>query len=93
MTLSLVPSVGDFPRTGESGERDRDRDRERDSVFRIRERRWMDSAPKEDGSGASRADKAEGFLGADGKKKSPSNALMFVEELQFWCGKVRELQV
>jgi len=52
----------------------------------------MDSAPKDDGSGASRADKADMFPGADGKKKSPSNALMFGEELQFWCGKVGQLE-
>ena len=49
----------------------------------------MESAPKEDSSGTSRADKAEALMGVDGKKKGPSNALMFEEELQFWCGKVR----
>ena len=51
----------------------------------------MESAPKEDGSGPSRVEKAEALLGVDGKKKSSSNALMFGEELQFWCGKVRLL--
>ena len=51
----------------------------------------MESAPKEDSSGTSRADKAEALMGVDGKKKGPSNALMFGEELQFWCGKVQVL--
>ena len=73
------------------GERDRDadRERERDPIFRIRERRWLDSALRDDSLSRLDKDRQDGLLD-DGKKtsKPPSTPLVFGEDLQYWVDKV-----
>ena len=74
-------------------------DRERDSIFRIRERRWLDSALREDGT-LSRLDRdrTDGILGVGGTGEQKrgagqggsQNPLVFGEELQHWPDKVRQ---
>ena len=81
-----------------SAERE-DRDRERESVFRIRDRRWLDNALREEITlSRLEKDRTDGLLGAaaaDAKRTSlagggaaassnSGNPLSFGEELQFW---------
>ena len=79
----------------------RDRDRDRDPLFRIRERRWLDSALRED-AGLSRLDRdrTDGLL-PDAKKQQqqqqqqqplqpgpPQSPIAFGDELQYWPDRV-----
>ena len=73
---------------------DRDRDADRDPIFRIRERRWLDSALREDvGLSQFDKDRTDGLVDDTKKppKPSPQNAVNFGEELQYWPEKVCEL--
>lgn len=71
-------------------ERDADRDRDRDSLFRLRERRWLDNALREDGT-LSRLDRdrTDGLL-SESKKQTgpPQSPIAYGEELQYWPEKV-----
>ena len=74
-----------------AGDRERDADRDRDPIFRIRERRWLDSALRDDVN-LSRLDKdrTDGLLDDSKKSSKPAtqNAVSFGEELHFWPEKV-----
>lgn len=72
-------------------DRDSDRERDRDPIFRIRERRWLDSALREEAVSRLDRDRQDGLLGLDARKTAapPPTPLSFGEELQYWCDKVR----
>ena len=72
-----------------------DRDRERESVFRIRDRRWLDNALREEMTlSRLEKDRTDGLLSSaaseNAKKMAaaaaamPPSPLSFGEELQFW---------
>ena len=72
-----------------AGERDVDRDRE--SIFRMRDRRWLDSTALRDEARLDR-DRADGLVTESKKAASPSSSpLNFGEDLQYWCEKVRHV--
>jgi hypothetical protein len=72
-----------------AGDRDRDidRERERESIFRIRDRRRLDTTLRDEALKSLERDKADS-LGADGSKKTGANQsqnpLVFGDDLQFW---------
>ena len=87
LTLSLLPGDADRERGGGGG------GVERDSIFRMRERRWLDNALRDDALPATApATPAPGgkenapAAGGDGKRTA--SALSFGDELQFWCSRV-----
>ena len=77
---------------GERSERvgDLDRDRERESIFRIRDRRRLDTTLRDEALKSLERDKVEGFTTESLKKgQSPlSSPLLFGEDLQYWMEKV-----
>ena len=78
---------------GERSERvgDLDRDRERESIFRIRDRRRLDTTLRDEALKSLERDKVEGFT-TDSIKKNQNplaNPLLFGEDLQYWTEKVQ----
>lgn len=74
-----------------SGDRDRDIDRDREqSIFRIRERRRLDTSLREEALKTLDRERGENLSGESMKKQQPSSQcpIMFGEELQFWTEKV-----
>ncbi|XP_013417985.1 E3 ubiquitin-protein ligase UBR5, partial [Lingula anatina] len=74
---------------GTTTDRDSTLERERESMFRLRDRRWLDSALRDENALRSLdRDRTEGLLGNEPlnkKKTNPSqNPMCFGEELQFW---------
>ena len=71
-------------------DRDADRERDRDPIFRIRERRWLDSALREEAVSRLDRDRQDGIFSLDAKKiaSPPPTPLIFGEELQYWCDRV-----
>ena len=79
---------------GERSERvgDLDRDRERESIFRIRDRRRLDTTLRDEALKSLERDKVEGFTTDSIKKNQNPSAspLLFGENLHYWAEMVRE---
>ena len=67
-----------------------DRDRERESIFRIRDRRRLDTTLRDEALKALEREKVDSLEAENLKKNaSPSqNPLHFGDDLQFWTDKV-----
>ncbi|XP_060590431.1 E3 ubiquitin-protein ligase UBR5-like [Ruditapes philippinarum] len=76
-------------RLGERTDRDADRDRERESIFRIRDRRRLDTTLRDEALKSLERDKVEGFTADITKKLANPNAspVHLGEELQYWVEK------
>ena len=79
---------------GERSERvgDLDRDRERESIFRIRDRRRLDTTLRDEALKSLERDKVEGFTTDSIKKNQNPSAspLLFGENLHYWAEMVIE---
>lgn len=81
--------------TGDRTDRDgSDRDRERESIFRIRDRRRLDTTLRDEALKSLERDKVEGFTAEITKKLANPNAspIHFGEDLQYWVEKVGVMQ-
>ncbi|KAL3890879.1 hypothetical protein ACJMK2_003152 [Sinanodonta woodiana] len=80
--------AGTRSRLGER-ERDLDRDRERESIFRIRDRRRLDTTLRDEALKSLDRDKVESFTLETSKKPTniQVNPISFGEELQYWTEK------
>ena len=89
-SLTINQIYGFFVILGDRAERDIDRDRERESIFRIRDRRRLDTTFRDEALKSLERDKVEGFT-ADITKKlaNPSASPVHLgEDLQYWTEKV-----
>lgn len=79
-----------FVYVGERTDRDADRDRERESIYRIRDRRRLDTTLRDEALKSLERDKVEGFTADITKKLANPNAspVHLGEDLQYWVEKV-----
>ncbi|KAL4218424.1 E3 ubiquitin-protein ligase ubr5 [Mactra antiquata] len=76
-------------RLGDRTDRDTDRDRERESIFRIRDRRRLDTTLRDEALKSLERDKVEGFTADITKKLANPNVspVHLGEDLQYWVEK------